>query len=390
MKKQFDYRVFPLSLLLALSVAGCGSLSSGVEKVLPDRKVEYKKSKQAERDLEIPPDLTSSSIQDELVIPGAGSSSATLSSYERSRPFSGTASVNRGVLPEVNNIEVVREGDQHWLLIQGSSEDVWFRVAEFWQENGILLEEQDPTVGIMVTGWLENLADISSDFVTDAFRKFAGGLYSASTRDQFRLRFENGIRPGTTELYLTHRGMQETIIQDGSGNVERTVWNPRETDHGLEVAMLRRIMVYLGSTDQDAAAQLAGAKEKPRKPKSRLNKSGDQVSLIVDENFDRAWRLTGVALDRVGFVVEDRNRSDGVYYVRYNDPMRAGSEKKGFLSKLVFWDVDEAEIDKETQYQIKLAEGAQATNISVLDAQGIRSNTDTAQRILTLIQEQIR
>ena len=162
MKKQFDYRVFPLSLLLALSVAGCGSLSSGVEKVLPDRKVEYKKSKQAERDLEIPPDLTSSSIQDELVIPGAGSSSATLSSYERSRPFSSTASVNRGVLPEVNNIEVVREGDQHWLLIQGSSEDVWFRVAEFWQENGILLEEQDPTVGIMVTGWLENLANGSN------------------------------------------------------------------------------------------------------------------------------------------------------------------------------------------------------------------------------------
>lgn len=64
---------------------------------------------------------------------------------------------------------------------KGKPEDIWFQVVEFWQENGILLEEQDPTVGIIVTGWLENLEDISSDFITDTFRKFAGGLYSAST-----------------------------------------------------------------------------------------------------------------------------------------------------------------------------------------------------------------
>ncbi|HXK57669.1 MAG TPA: outer membrane protein assembly factor BamC [Gammaproteobacteria bacterium] len=382
-------RIFPLSLLLAVTVAGCGMLP-GVDKVLPDRKVEYKKSKQAEKNLEIPPDLTRSSIQDELVIPGAGAPhAATLSQFEKSRPFAGTASVDKGVLPKVENIEVMRDGDQHWLVIKGKPDDIWFQVIEFWQDNGILLEEQDPTVGIIVTGWLENLADISSDFITDTFRRIAGGLYSASTRDQFRVRIENGISPGTTELYLTHRGMQEKIIQDGQGTVERTVWNPREPDPGLEVAMLRRIMVYLGSSDEAAAARLAGAKERQRKPRSRLNQTGDQVSLTVNESFDRSWRLTGVALDRVGFAVEDRNRSEGIYYVRYNDPMRT-PEKKGFLSKLVFWNVDEAEIDKESQYWIKLVEGAQATEISVLNAKGVRDNSDTAKRILTLIQEQIR
>lgn len=382
--------VFSLSVLLALAVSGCSSLP-GVDKVLPDRKVEYKKSKQAENDLEIPPDLTRSSIQDDLVIPGAGASNApTLSRFEKSQPFAGTGAQNKGVLLTVENIEVMRDGDQRWLVIEGKPDDVWFRVVEFWQENGILLEEQDPTVGIIVTGWLENLADISSDFVTDAFRRIAGGLYSASTRDQFRLRIENGISPGTTELYLTHRGMQEKIIQDGTGSVERTVWNSRPSDPGLESVMLKRIMVYLGSTDQAAATQLAGAKEKANKPRSRLNKTSDQVSLIVDENFDRSWRLTGVALDRVGFAVEDRNRSDGIYYVRYNDPMRGITEEKGFLSKLVFWDVDEADIDKESQYWIKLVDAGQATNISVLNAQGIRDKSETAERILTLIQEQIR
>jgi len=385
-----NVRVFSLSLLLAFVVSGCSSIP-GMDKVLPDRKIEYKKSKQAEKDLEIPPDLTTSSIQDDLVIPGAGASSApTLSRFEQSRPISGAAAQKKGVLPTVENIEVMRDGDQRWLVIEGKPEDVWFNVVEFWQVNGILLEEQDPTVGIIVTGWLENLADISTDFITDTVRRFAGGLYSASTRDQFRLRIENGIVPGTTELYLTHRGMQEKIIQDGSGSVERTVWNSRPADPGLEAAMLRRIMIYLGSTDEAAGAQLAGAKQKVRKSRSRLNKTSNQVSLTVNEGFDRAWRLTGVALDRVGFAVEDRNRADGIYYVRYTDPMR-NTEEKGFLSKLVFWDVDEADIDKQSQYWIKLVESAQeATNLSVLNAQGIRVNSATAVRILTLIQEQIR
>ena len=159
--------------------------------MLPDRKVEYKKSRGVERDLEIPPDLTSSSIRDELVIPGTrpegGTTLSTLETSERGRTGPGGGGE---VLPTVENIEVKRDGEQRWLLIQGEPEDVWFRVVEFWQENGILLEEQDPTVGIMVTDWIENRADIKNDFITDAFRGLFDGLYSASTRDQFRIRIE--------------------------------------------------------------------------------------------------------------------------------------------------------------------------------------------------------
>ena len=374
-----------LATLPLLALAGCSSIP-GIDKVLPDRKVEYKKSREAERNLEIPPDLTQRSIQDELVIPGAG---ATLSRYEsRQQAPERRAGTRPQVLPEVERIEVRREGDQHWLLIGSEPEGVWYRVLEFWQESGVLLEEQDPTVGVIVTGWLENLADIKTDFITDTVRRVAGGLYAASTRDQFRIRIENGLKPGTTELYLTHRGMQETVIQDGAGSVERVVWNPRETDHDLEVEMLRRIMLYLGSEDQIARQQLA-AKGSARQPRATLTKSGGQISLAMNEPFDRAWRLAGVALDRVGFAVEDRDRSDGVYYVRYADPMRQ-EEKKGWLGRLVFWDVEEAEIDRQTQYQIRLSGAGPTTTVAVHGATGIRDNSETAQRILTLMHEQLR
>ena len=292
------------------------------------------------------------------------------------------------MLPQTDDIQVKRDGNQRWLVIQAAPEDVWYKVVEFWQDNGILMEQQDPTVGVMVTDWVENRADISNDFVTDLFRGVFDGLYSASTRDQFRVRIEQGADPDSTELFLTHRGMQETIIQDGDGDVERTVWNPRETDRGLEAEMLRRIMVYLGSDDQQASSALA-ARAQTAKPLSQLNKTKEESSLAVNEDFNRAWRLVGVALDRVGFAVEDRNRSQGVYYVRYNDPV-AGVKDEGLLAKLAFWSDSDRNIDKENQYQVKLDGRADVTEVTVLDQNGVRTNSETAVRILTLLHEQIR
>ncbi len=383
-------RSFTVALLLA-GVAGC-SMIPGSEKILPDKKVEYKKSKEATRNLEIPPDMTRSSINDELMIPDARMPSrSTLSGFETRQRVAttGRSGAVGGVLPGFEGIEVKRDGQDRWLVIQAEPDDVWFKVADYWQEKGILLEEQDPTVGIMVTDWIENRADIKNDFITDLFRNVFDGLYSASTRDQFRVRIESGEEPGTTELYLTQRGMEESIIQDGQGMVERTVWNPRPPDPGLEAEMLRRLMVYMGSSETVANSELAKKGQSVR-ARSRLTDKNDQVSLVVDEELDRAWRLTGVALDRVGFAVEDRDRTQSIYYVRYNDPMK-GVKDEGMLDKLAFWKDKDADIDKENQYQVRLqSQGEETTLVTIQNVNGEEDNSETAKRILTLIQEQIR
>jgi outer membrane protein assembly factor BamC len=377
-----------LSCLFVAGLFGCSSLPS-VEDVLPDKKVEYKKSKDAGKNLEVPPDLTRSSINDELVIPDSpNASSATLSGFMQKERVQGKVSARAAVLPTIDNIRVQRDGDQRWLVVGADPQDVWFKVVEFWQDNGILLAEQDPTVGIIVTDWLENRADIKTDVVTDTIRKVFDGIYAAGTRDQYRIRIEPGQQPGTTELYLTHRGMVEKVIQDPGGDLERTVWNPREADHDLEAEMLRRLMVYMGVADQRASRSLA-RKGTAAQPRSQLNRGRDQVSLQIDENFARAWRLTGVALDRVGFAVEDRDRAKGVYYVRYNDPMK-DVEEPGLLDKLAFWRDNDSNIDKENQYLVSLNGNGNQTNVVVLDKSGSRDNSDTAVRILTLLNEQIR
>lgn len=386
MALNFRRNLLPL-LSLAL-LAGCGALPS-VDDVLPDKKVEYKKSKQAENNLEIPPDLTKSSISDKLVVPDAPAGDpTTLSGFNQKEKLQTRTVTRTAVLPTIDRIQVKRDGDQRWLQIQSEPEDVWFKTVAFWQENGILLQEQDPTVGIIVTDWLENRANIKSDIITDTIRKAFDGAYSAATRDQYRVRIEPGTQEGTAELYLTHRGMVEKVIQSPGGDIERTVWNPSGSDRDLEAEMLRRLMVYLGVADQQASRNLARRGESER-PRAVLNRSSNQVSLSLEQEFSRAWRLTGVALDRVGFAVEDRDRSRGIYYVRYNDPMKE-TEDPGFLAKLAFWRDKDRNIDKESQYQVALVGDGLRTRVEVRNERGTPDNSETALRILTLLHEQLR
>jgi len=114
--------------------------------------------------------------------------------------------------------------------------------------------------------------------------------------------------------------MEQEIKTGTTGTTEQEVWVNRPKDPQLEAEMLRRIMVHLGVSDQKAKQEL-GQKAAAGQARSQLIAGGGQAQLRIDENFANSWRVVGVTLDRVGFAVEDRDRSAGIYYVRYKDPM---------------------------------------------------------------------
>lgn len=375
---------------LAVGLGACGSVN--VEDVLPDKSVEYKRERQAERNLEIPPDLTSDRINDRMSVPDTfGDVSTSYSEYVTDRKLRGVdegprRSVGGDVLPTIRDVEVRRDGDLRWLLIDADAEVVWQRVIDFWQDNGILMAEQDPTTGVMRTSWLENRAEISRDIITDTIRKAFDGLYETGTRDQYRVRLER-TPDQKTELYLTHFGMEEQVVASSSGGVETTVWVPRKRDPGLEGEMLRRLMVFMGSADERARVRLA-ARGRTESNRSQLINTRDGTELQVEEGFDRAWRLVGLSLDRGGFAVEDRDRNQGIYYVRYNDPSKQDADK-GWLASLAFWSSDD-DIDKVNRYQVRVGTRSGQTVVHVFDEQGGRDNSPTALRILSLLKEQLR
>lgn len=370
-------------VMLVVALCACGALTRKLDEVTSssDPKVDYKKS-QSLPPLEIPPDLTSSTIDDTLAVPDIDpAGTATLSVYNEERQDPQVRGTEN-VLPQQDSIRVERDGDKRWLVMQGEPEQVWPKVREFFLQSGFLIKQEDPRIGIMETDWLENRADIPKDPIRSILSKAFDSLYSSATRDKYRVRLERGKEPGTTELYLSHRGVEEVVQGDS------TIWQPRPSDPELEIEMLNRLVASFGVDDKKAKALLA--QQESTAPRAQLTRDPEgRAFLTLGEDFSRAWRRTGLALDRVGFTVEDRDRSRGLYYVRYIDPLKDEKKDSGILTKLKFWKDDEKKPGSD-EYLISVAGEEQSTRIQVLNKDGAPENSDTTNRILALLEEQLK
>ncbi|MDR2186819.1 MAG: outer membrane protein assembly factor BamC [Azonexus sp.] len=366
--------------LIAVALAGCGILPGS-------SKIDYKSAPKSTSPLEIPPDLSQISSDDHYLVPdAAGKGSATFSGYNADRTPERVAQSNT-LLPDVDKIHVERDGNQRWLVVAMPPEKLWDTVKDFWQETGFIINIERREAGVMETDWAENRANIPDDFVRRTFGKLLDSVYSSGERDKFRTRLEPGAEQGTTDIFISHRAMEEVYT---SSSKDETRWQPKAADPELEAEMLRRLMVRLGVEEKRAEAQVATAAKADTR--ARLARAKDGAgTLEVDDRFDRAWLRVGLALDRVGFVVEDRDRSRGLYFVRYIDP-EADNKKKdsGWLSKLAFWKSDEPATPK-IQYRIHVGEAnEQQSTVQILTSEGGADRSETAKKILSLLLEQLQ
>jgi len=367
--------------LLALVLAGCSSLG------LESKKIDYKSASAVKvPTLEIPPDLTSPTRDDRFAVPdGAGKGTATFSAYAEERSPQARSKQPSDILPQVDKARVERAGSQRWLVVAGTPDKIWDQVKDFWQETGFLIKLELPEAGVMETDWAENRAKIQDDVLRNLLGKVVDSLYSTAERDKFRTRLEPGSEPGTTDIFISHRGMYEIFVSEGR---DQTKWQPREADPELEAEMLRRLMVRFGTEKKRADAEIAAAKTRPAE-RAKLSRGNDGAgTLEVQESFDRAWRRVGLALDRVGFTVEDRDRAKGLYFVRYVDPEADDQKSPGLLSKLAFW--KGAKPDPQTRYRVFVKEGGALTRVQVLSFEGGADQSETSKRILGLLYDQLK
>ena len=377
-----------LAALLAamLSLAGCSTVEDSLE-----GKVDYKgqAGRTLPQSLEVPPDLTAPPRDSRYAVPETGRSSATLSGYQAERKEQTRAPGSTAVLPVVENMRIERAGAERWLVVQEPPEKVWPQIKAFWQEAGFLIRVEMPEAGIMETDWIESRAKISDGGVRSLLGRFLDQVSSTGERDKFRTRMERSPDGKATEIYVSHRGMREVVStpRDVTGTVAQTVWEPREPDPGLEAEFLHRVMVKLGA-QQDQAKHLVADAAAPAAQRAAITKGLDGHAMLqVYEPFDRAWRRIGLALDRVGFTVEDRDRQKGLYFVRYADP-EADAEKKdaGFFSRL-FSSTPKV---KPEQYRVQVVQAGTDVAVNVLNKDGGADTSKTGQRILGLLHEQLK
>jgi outer membrane protein assembly factor BamC len=273
------------------------------------------------------------------------------------------------------------------VVVDSEPTPLWDEVKEFLNRTGLSIANENPRVGLMETNWAENRALVGaseSSFIS----KFIGGFFSVGMRDKYLIRFERGAAPGTTEIYISHRGMEEMEpAQNSTGGYARG-WKPRPTDPELEAEMLHRLVAYLG-IDRSATTVSASDTPASRVPaptvSARLTHNGAGAPLLsLDDSLDRAWRRIGLSLDRIGFTVEDRDRSKGIYYVRYIDPDEANKEK-GLFQRIFGSDAP-----PPNQYQVQVKAADNGSMVEVRDKEGAPEVSKIGERILSLLYEQLK
>ncbi len=361
---------------LTCFLSGCSTLE--------ESKIDYKSASKAPT-LEVPPDLTQLKRDSRYQV--AGSTSA-LSMAATSGP-AGRVANDAGIASnQAGNARIERTGPQRYLVIQQNADSVWEPLREFWKDNGFVLTIDQPQLGIMETDWAENRAKLPQDFIRKAIGKALDSLYSTGERDRFRTRVErtaNGL-----EITITHRGMAEVYTTTSK---DATVWTPRASDPELEIEFLRRLMLRLGGQSLSASASSSNATSSAAVSTPitgmptdvKVIKQNNLPAIEINDGFDRAWRRVGVAIDRSGFTVEDRDRAQGVFFVRYAP---SGSNKEpGFFAKLF---TSDKAVPTLAKYRIAVTSKGDVSTVQVQGADGIPETSANADKIIKLLADEIK
>ncbi len=366
---------------LLVSLTGCGMISSVIEQ---DR-VDYRGAKKAPK-LEVPPDLTQIDKDNRYTVPDA-KGIASASSYQQTAKGTAPVTVAGQAVGPVNTdaMRVERAGNHRWLVVNQTPEQLWPQLKQFWADSGFTLETESATTGTMETEWAENRAKIPQDLIRRSIGKVFDSLYGTGERDKFRTRLERNAAGGT-EIYISHRGAEEVLT---GPQKETATWTVRPNDPELEAIFLSKLMARLSGATEPKKAEAAATDVINNATVAPLHAKlvGDAVE--VDEGFDRAWRRVGLALDRVGFTVEDRDRVQGVYFVRYVDPDVASTD--GFFKKLfTFGGDDKAKEAQRYRVLVKAEQGASVSRVTVQTNDGKAEMTPTGAKILKLLAEDLK
>ena len=361
-------------LVLAITLMGCTTVND----LMAGDKVDYRSAGNRTAGLEVPPDLTQLAHDSRYQQPSGVVNASTF----QAPTLVATNAPATVALQSAGKLHLERQGNDRWLSSTLTPEQLYPQLRSFWKDNGFVLVQDRPEAGVLETDWAENRAKLPNDAIRRTVGKVFDSAYSTGELDKFRTRIERTANG--SDIYITHRGMVEVYVGERK---ETTVWQPRPADPQLEGEFLSRLMIKLGATEEVAKAAVATT---PAGPVHARRVDGTAATLQVDDGFDRAWRRVGLALDRSGFTVEDRDRAQGLYFVRYVDPKFAGKQEPGFFSRLFSFGSKKETLGGPARYRVAVTgEGASST-VAVQDAKGAPESGDAGKRIIELLVDDLK
>jgi outer membrane protein assembly factor BamC len=320
------------TLFLALSLGGCISLGGDDKEEdqvgLGERSIGYYSDKTV-TSLEIPPDLTKPSSQNEFKLENyvTGIQEDTLSFSEKDNTIKEASSILRTLA----NIEVKKSGDRRWLLVDKKPDAVWNLSKSFFKSHGFAIKKTNKKIGMMETDFLENhpeIPDKSLGVIRSMLKKAVAARYALPIVDKYRIRIEPKDNGDKSEVYLSLTSMEEVLTKAGSDD-ENTIWQSRPKDQALETEMLYRLMTFLGSDHAVAREKIIQAKEAQTLTVSLSKGVNGYAKLTFSLNQYDTWDNMGWALDQLNIDVDDKDVKEGSFYINVSR-----TEDQGLWSRM--------------------------------------------------------
>ena len=329
-------------------------------------KYSSEKKKAVVSKLEVPPDLSQPDVANNLDLPNIAADGSTYSAYSNIEYKS-----DKVTSANPKGVKIIRDGANQWLEINTPADKLWPELKIFFTEVGFEIKREDKALGVMETSWLESLVAIPTNFLS----KILNRISSTGLRDKYRARLEKTDNPDVTRVFITHQGLKEYASDELTGI--KIWWETRPSDPELEAEMYQRFLIFRDIGKADALKLVSKIKVKDRT--SIIEKEGVNV-LQVGEEFARTWRRVGIALDRIGLLVEDRNRSAGLYYLRITDDFRGKvTEEDGWLSSLF----SSKKVKLKERYLLSVSEENNKTIISIYETTGAKADVGFVKSLLT-------
>jgi len=358
-------------LLVALTLlAACGG---GLDKRYLDVSIN--------QPLELPPDL---------------SEFETDSSFDLPDSIAGDGQSEAGkvpVLAKVDSVKLESSSDLYWLSIDGTVEDLYQVVKNFWAFEGYGLVTDEPIIGIMETEWI--YTQEGGDHEDDSWwASLFDSEDLSATQDQFRTRLERDASGQGSRIYIAHRGTEyvhefqvgETDTE-GEGDTDNE-WRHRQSDPELEVEMLSRLMIYLGL--QQAAVDGQVEQVGLYSPRASMQVDAEEKSpyLILKDPYHIAWNRVYHVIEQMNLEINHTEFQSGLSeegVISVKSKVVAIKEDSGFFS---FGSSEEKSV---RDFVLVLSEEThEVTRVIVEDGKGQFDTTPEGAEFLTLLYEQLK
>ncbi|MDA9688196.1 outer membrane protein assembly factor BamC [Gammaproteobacteria bacterium] len=252
-------------LPLIFFVTSC-SIIGGPNGYFPEKKYDFLEE-EIEADITLPSNLDSPDTENHYPVGDPSNLENVLEVPKPRQIFSSSGD---------SSVQLRRLGELMWIYIETLPSTSWPISKNYWDTSEYDVIKADPVSG-----------EIDIDF---------------SQSSKLQMRVEHGIKEASTEVFLYK-------INKISGDIE-------SDPEFVQIEMEKMIDYYADSLSNFTGTSLAAQNLNEMKKAKIFTEDGMTV-ISLDLNFDRAWSSVSKALNAAEIVTNDRDRSNGTFYVSF-------------------------------------------------------------------------